>query len=113
MVGELEEIGGAHVTVQGTQASLSLCVQIDTPSTSPKITRSQVPMASRPLSSPERVRSTVRPAAVIGCRHKNEFFSFIDLVKEAPRPYAVSPGGGLPILQPFDIRTKVRLVSEL
>jgi hypothetical protein len=50
---------------------------------------------------------------MIGCRHENEFFSFIDFVKEAPRPYAVSPGGGLPILQPFDIRTKVRLVSEL
>ena len=65
------------------------------------------------LSSPEKVRSPVRPAAVIGCRHEGDFFSFMDFVKEAPRPYAVSPGGRLPILQPFNIRTKVRLGSEL
>ena len=82
------------------------------------MSRSRVPVTPRltgdlQVNSPDKARSTVRPAAVIGCRHKNDFVSFIDFVKEAPRPYAVSPGGRLPILQPFDIRTKVRLVSEL
>src|SRR3989304_3111796 len=91
---------------------------MDAVSKSPKMSRSRGPVAPRragdlQLNSPEKVRSTVRSAAVIGRRHKNDFVSFIDFVKEAPRPYAVSAGGRLPILQPFDIRTEVRLVSEL
>jgi len=50
---------------------------------------------------------------MIGCSHQHHSFLFIDLVKEAPSPNAVSPGGRLPMLEALNIRTAVRLVSEL
>src|SRR5574337_468886 len=55
----------------------------------------------------------VRPAAVIGCRHEDDLLPFIDFVKEAPRPYTISPGFGFPSLQPFDVRPVMGIMSEL
>src|SRR5258708_5331761 len=58
-----------------------------------------------------RIRSgmSVGVFAVIQGGHENDFFRFIDLVKEPPGADAVTPRFRLPISQFFDVEAEMRL----
>ena len=58
-------------------------------------------------------RASICPAAMSGCRHEDDFFSFINFIEEPPIADAVTPRGGIPSFKSFDIRTEVGFCMQL
>ncbi len=54
----------------------------------------------------------VRAASVVGSSHENEVVLLVDFIEESPGANAVSPGGGIPVLEPLDVGAEMRFVSE-
>jgi len=54
----------------------------------------------------------VRAASVVGGGHEHERLLLVDFIEEPPGADAVSPGGRLPVLKPFDVRAEMGFVSE-
>jgi hypothetical protein len=49
---------------------------------------------------------------VVGGGHEHERLLLVDFIEEPPGADAVSPGGRLPVLKPFDVRAEMGFVSE-
>ena len=56
---------------------------------------------------------TICPASMVRHGHKGDFVLFIDLVKESPGAYSVSPGRWIPILQAFDVESEMWFFPKL
>ena len=50
--------------------------------------------------------------SVVGGSHEYEFALLVDFIEEPPGADAVSPGGGIPVLEPLDVGTEMWLLSE-
>ena len=59
-----------------------------------------------------RHRLHVSAAAVVGGSHEHELVLLVDFIEEPPGANAISPGRGIPVLEPLDVGTEMWLLSE-
>ena len=54
----------------------------------------------------------VSAASVVAGSHEHQLLFFVNFIEEPPGPNAVSPGGGIPVLEPLDVGAEMGFLAE-